>query len=279
MNENASSPLFDPGSPSPSGTEPPPETRPDRRVPWTFHDLVLFVLFAILALIVLSFLSFATFAALGPVFGWRTSAAAMSRNVFLALGAQFVFYLFIFAYIYVLVVHRYHFKFWRGIQWGPVASRQALHFVAGGLLMTVAVQLAPTVLPDKTNFPLEHLFSSPASAYATAIFAVVIAPFMEELVFRGFMFSVFEIRVGLPFAIVVTAILFAGMHAYEYNGAWNHLLLIFIVGLVLSVTRGLTHKLAPSVILHTTYNACLMIGLFVATSHFRVMQSVVAAFR
>ncbi|HTV54654.1 MAG TPA: type II CAAX endopeptidase family protein [Terriglobia bacterium] len=277
MSEYASGPPPDSVTPFPSGSASPPAMLSDRRAPWSFRDLILFILFAILALVVLSFLSFATFAAFGPVFGWRTSATAMSRNVFLALGAQFVFYVFIFIYIYVLVVRRYHFNFWRGIQWGPVGSRQVLHFVAGGVLMTVAVQLAPTLLPDKTNFPLEHLFSSPGSAYATAVFAVVIAPFMEELVFRGFMFSVFEIRISLPVAIVVTAILFAGMHAYEYKGAWNHLLLIFVVGLILSLTRGLTHKLAPSVILHTTYNACLMIGLFVATSHFRVIQSLLVA--
>jgi uncharacterized protein len=278
MSEYAYGTPPDPDNPFSSGTVP-PETHADRRVPWTLRDLILFILFAVLALVVVSFLSFATFAALGPVFGWRTSATALSRNVFLALGAQFVFYVFVFVYIYVLVVHRYHADFWRGIQWGPLSSRQVLHFVAGGVLMTVAVQLAPTVLPDKTNFPLEHLFSSPASAYGTAIFAVVIAPFMEELVFRGFMFSVFEMRVGLPFAVIATAILFAGMHAYEYKGAWNHVLLIFIVGLILSLTRGLTHKLAPSVILHTTYNACLMVGLFVATSHFRIMQSLMAAWQ
>jgi membrane protease YdiL (CAAX protease family) len=253
----------------------PPAEPPRPRTPWTFRDLFLFILFAVLALVALSFLSFAVFAAVGPFFGWRTSTEAISQNTYLALGAQFVFYIFVFVYIYVLVVHRYHFNFWRGIQWGPVGSRQVAHYVAAGVLMTVAVQLAPTLLPDRTNFPLEHLFNTPASAYTTAVFAVVIAPFMEELVFRGFLFSVFELRVGLPFAVVVTAILFAAMHADEYRGAWNHLLLIFIVGLILSLARGLSHKLAPSVIIHTTYNACLMIGLFVATSHFRIMQSLV----
>jgi membrane protease YdiL (CAAX protease family) len=252
--------------------EPPPPIRP--RTPWSFRDLVLFVLFCFIALMVLSFASFAVYAALGPVFGWKISVSSISQNIVLALVAQFVFYVLVFVYIYVLVVHRYHLNFWRGLRWGPISSRQVAHFIAGGVLMTVAVQLAPTVLPDKTKFPLQHLFSSPESAYATAVFAVVIAPFMEELIFRGFIFSVFEVRVGLSFAIIGTAVLFAGMHAYEYKGAWNHLLLIFIVGLILSLTRGLTHKLAPSVVLHTTYNACLMIGLFVATSHFRIMQSI-----
>jgi membrane protease YdiL (CAAX protease family) len=279
MIENTSGANPDPENQFHSEISSPPVNHPGPRAPWTFRDLLLFILFAIVALMVLSFLSFAAFAALGPLLGWRVSAQALSQNAFLALGAQFIFYVFVFFYIYVLVVHRYHFKFWRGIQWGPVGSRQIAHYVAAGVLMTVAVQLAPTILPDRTNFPLQHLFNSPASAYATAIFAVVIAPFMEELIFRGFLFSVFELRVGSPFAIVVTAVLFAGMHADEYRGAWNHLLLIFIVGLVLSLARGLSHKLAPSVIIHTTYNACLMIGLFVATSHFRIMQSLVALIR
>jgi uncharacterized protein len=271
MTHNPSTSPPDPESPFPPETAPPPAIH--WRTPWSFRDLLLFILFALVALMVLSFASFALFAALGPVFGWKVSVNAISQNVVLALIAQFVFYAFLFIYIYVLVVYRYHLNFWSGIRWGPVHSRQVAHYIAGGVLMTIAVQLAPTLLPDKANFPLQHLFSSPASAYATAIFAVVIAPFMEELIFRGFIFSVFEFRIGLSFAIVGTAILFAGMHAYEYKGAWNHLLLIFIVGLILSLTRGLTHRLAPSVVLHTTYNACLMIGLFVATSHFRIMQS------
>lgn len=264
---------INPACPDPESSSPPEVApRSPGRTPWTFRDLLLFILFAIAALVVISFLSFAVYAALAPFAGWKTSSHAMSQNAFLALGAQLVFYIFIFIYIYVLIVHRYCLDFWRGIQWGPLSARQIANFVAAGVLMTIAVQLAPTLLPDKTRFPLEHLFNSPESAYATAIFAVVIAPFMEELVFRGFLFSVFELRVGLAFAIVVTAILFAGMHAYEYKGAWNHLLLIFAVGLILSIARGLTHKLAPSVVLHTTYNACLMIGLFVASSHFHIMQ-------
>jgi uncharacterized protein len=273
MNANGSE--FPPDSERPFSSQTASQLPAPPRTPWTFRDLLLFILFAFIALMVLSVASFAVFAALGPIFGWKTSAISISQNVVLALVAQFVFYVFIFVYIYVLVVHRYHLNFWRGIRWGPIGSRQVAHYIAGGVLMTLAVQLAPTVLPDKSNFPLEHLFNSPASAYATAIFAVVIAPFMEELIFRGFIFSVFELHVGLSFAIVGTAILFAGMHSFEYKGAWNHLLLIFMVGLILSLARGLTHKLAPSVVLHTTYNACLMIGLFVATSHFRIMQSLV----
>jgi membrane protease YdiL (CAAX protease family) len=127
-------------------------------------------------------------------------------------------------------------------------------------------------LPEKAGFPLERMFSSPGAAYALAAFAIVVGPFMEELIFRGVLFSIFEARAGLPITIMITAALFAAMHIPEYRGAWYHVLFIFLVGLVLSLARGLTQSLAPSVILHITYNTCLMVVLFFATSQFHAIQ-------
>jgi membrane protease YdiL (CAAX protease family) len=49
------------------------------------------------------------------------------------------------------------------------------------------------------------------------------------------------------------------------------LLLIFLVGGVFSVTRGLTRSLAPSVILHFAYNVSLIGGLYFHTEHFRTL--------
>jgi CAAX protease family protein len=115
------------------------------------------------------------------------------------------------------------------------------------------------------------MFSSPLAAYAVAAFAIFIAPFMEELIFRGVLFAIFERQVNLMFAITITALLFAALHIPEYRGAWNHLLLILLVGGVFSVTRGLTRSLAPSVILHFAYNLSLIGGLYFQTQHFRTL--------
>lgn len=254
----------------PDDFQPPPPRRAAE--PWTFLDLVFFIVFFFAALFVTGFLGIAVYALLRPLAGWHGSAQAVGKNTFFLLGVQVAFYALLFAYVYFLVVYRYRLRFWEGIKWGHPTMRTVERFIAGGVVMTIVVQLLPAFLPDKTHFPLERMFSTPDSSYAMAAFAVVIAPFMEELIFRGVLFSIFETRVGVAFAIVVTAVLFAGMHIPEYRGAWDHIFLIFLVGLVLSLARGMTHSLAPSVILHMTYNGCLMIGLFFATSHFRVMQ-------
>lgn len=243
--------------------------------PWTFLDLLFFAIFFFAALFVTGFLGFTGYALLKPVVGWSKPAQSLAHNTLFLLGVQFIFYILVFVYIYFLVVFRYRMRFWEGIRWGRMTGRTVERYVILGVALTIAVQLLPAFLPDKTHFPLEKLFSSPTSSYAMAAFAVIVAPFMEELVFRGVLFSVFETRIGIVFAIIATAVLFAAMHVPEYRGAWDHVFLIFIVGLVLSLVRGVTHSLGPSVVLHITYNACLMIGLFVATSHFRMMQSFV----
>lgn len=270
LQEDADGKIVPAGGPAPAMPAP-SYARPGAE-PWTFLDLLFFAIFFFAALFVTGFLGFTGYALLRPVVGWSKPAQSLAHNTLFLLGVQVVFYALVFVYIYLLVVVRYRMRFWEGIKWGRLTARGVERYVVLGVALTIAVQLLPAFLPDKTHFPLEKLFSNPTSSYAMAAFAVVVAPFMEELVFRGVLFSVFETRIGIVFAIVATAVLFAAMHVPEYHGAWDHVFLIFIVGLVLSLARGLTHSLAPSVVLHITYNACLMIGLFVATSHFRMMQ-------
>ncbi|MDE3178281.1 MAG: CPBP family intramembrane metalloprotease [Acidobacteriota bacterium] len=240
--------------------------------PWSLLDLLFFAIFFFAALFITGSLALAGYALLRPALGLHGSAQAMGKNTFFLLGVQVVFYVLVFGYIYFLVVHRYRLRFWEGIKWGPITQGQTMQYIIAGVVMTVVIQLLPVFLPDKNHFPLEKLFSSPGSSYAIALFAVLVAPFMEELIFRGVLFSIFEARAGVIFAVVATAVLFAAMHIPEYRGAWDHVFLIFLVGLVLSLTRGFTKTLAPSVILHVTYNGCLMVIYFIATSHFRMMQ-------
>ena len=189
----------------------------------------------------------------------------------LSLALQFFFYGLLFGSIYLLVVAYHRRPFWSSIAWRNPSRLQALGYLAGGFLLAIFVQLAPTLLPDKQDFPLQQMFSSPLAAYAVAAFAVLVAPFMEELIFRGVLFAIFERRVNMIFAITATAVLFAALHVPEYRGAWNHLLLILFVGGVFSVTRGLTRSLAPSVILHFAYNLSLIGGLYFETQHFRAL--------
>lgn len=259
----------------PAATEATPKQAPVPAVtPWRLRDLGFFLAFALFGLLVSNLLVLTGYVALAPVVGWRTPPQALQGNPFFLLTLQCVFYALIFLYIYALVVVNYRRPFWATLNWKKPTSRQAVRFFLGGGLLAIAVRFAPTILPDAESFPLERLFTSPAAAYAIAAFAVLVAPFMEELTFRGVLFSIFERQVGPHFAIVSTAVLFAALHIPEYWGAWNHVFLIFLVGVVFSWARGQTGSLVPSVILHLAYNASMMTLLFFETQHFRALRLV-----
>jgi membrane protease YdiL (CAAX protease family) len=234
---------------------------------WNWTDLLLLLFLAALAFLTSYFIVFLGYLAVYGLGGKHGLPQSGPENSVLSLVFQFVLYAMFFGFIYLLVVVYHRRPFWESIKWRNPTGRQALGYLAGGILLAILVQLAPTVLPDKQDFPLQQMFSSPLASYAVAAFAVFIAPFMEELIFRGVLFAIIERQAGLTFAIITTAILFGALHFFEYRGAWNHLLLIFLVGGVFSLTRGLTRSLAPSVILHFAYNLSLM-ALYFQAQHF-----------
>ncbi len=239
---------------------------------WRLRDLLLFLAFVPLALLVADLSVNAAYALLKSHLGWQLTREALQTSPFFLLVLQSVFYGFVLGYVYLLVAVNYRQPFWNTLGWRRPTLRGVLGCLGGGIVMAAAVRVAPSVLPDTGSFPLEKLFSSPSAAYAVGGFAILIAPFMEELIFRGVFFAVFERRVGVRFAVLATAVLFAGLHVPEYWGAWNHVFLLFLVGVVFSLARGISGSLAPSVILHVGYNTGMMAGLFFETQHFRTLH-------
>ncbi len=263
---------FNPVTPTPEPAVGPPTPSPQVLAPperWTLRDLVLFILFVPVALLAAQLIALAEYIALKPLMGWHVPERSLAEDPFFLLVLQSIFYVFVLGFIYLLVVIHYREPFWSSLGWRRPNIGQALAAVFGGVGLAVAVRFIPPVLPDTQTFPLERLFVSPAASYAVGGFAILLAPMMEELIFRGLLFVILERRVGLRFAVAVTAVLFAGLHVPEYWHAWNHVLMIFVVGMVFSLARGISGSLAPSVFLHMTYNLCMMTGLFFSTERFR----------
>lgn len=244
---------------------------------WRPRDLVLFLaVFALLLLVIAPVLTSLAYTTLQPLLGWRVPVQALATNPFFLLAVQTVFYVLLLSYVYLLIVVNYGQAFWTALGWRRPSVRQAMLFFLGGLVLCLFVQLAPPVLPDMEDFPLRRMFSSPAAGFAIAAFAILGAPLVEELVFRGVFFRFFESQAGVKLAVLGTAALFAGMHVPQYWGAWNHVLLISLVGVAFSLARGLTGSLAPSVILHLAYNAGLMVAFFLETRQFQALGNMLA---
>lgn len=90
---------------------------------------------------------------------------------------------------------------------------------------------------------------APLTTYATLLVAVFVAPFCEEIFFRGFVFQ--GLRRGMPvgWAIVFSALLFGVAHADPGSFA-----VLFIIGIALAFLRWRTKSIWPGMILHMLNN-------------------------
>jgi len=240
---------------------------------WRATDLLLFVGFSVIWAFLSGALVLVAYVVLRPWMGWTTPPSALVDNTFFGLFVQLVLYGPLLLYIILLVVVHYRLPFWRGIHWQWPSAGNAVKLLFTGVLLALVVALGSALMPDRKGFPLEKMFSSPSAAYALGAFAVLIAPFMEELIFRGVLFAFFERLAGLRWAVAASALLFAALHYPEYQGAWTHLGMILFVGIVFSLARALTGSVAPSFLLHTAYNGTFIMALFLGTHHFRNLQT------
>jgi hypothetical protein len=258
--------------PTQGGTTPefiPPLPAPVPKEIWRPRDLLLFVAFIPFALVASKFGLLMAFVVARPFLRSRMSAEAVQLDIAFLLTQQGVFYVLILGFLFLLARLQHQQPFWKSLGWKKLTPNQLAGYLFGGGGLAVAVSVALVLRPDTQSFPLEKFFDSQSASIAIGAFAVSIAPVIEEVVFRGLLFAILERSVGCSFAVVMTGLLFGGLHIPEYWHAWNHLAMIFVVGLVFSLARGVTGSLTPSILLHIGYNTVIMTGLFFSTQHFR----------
>jgi len=129
--------------------------------------------------------------------------------------------------------------------------------IAGGFFLALAVVLTTSFFPMPAESPIEKLLTTPLSIFVFTVFGIAFAPFLEEVIFRGFLFTALADTTGPNAAVLVTAVLFATLHAVQLWGNWAAIGVIFLVGLALTLVRYRTNSVVSSIVMHTTYNAVI----------------------
>jgi membrane protease YdiL (CAAX protease family) len=187
------------------------------------------------------------------------------------VAGQSVAYLLILAYMYVLVTReRGRPNFLAALHWNW-PSNIAVYVVAG-FVLSVSLQGLAHFLPIPKELPIDTYFRTPAEAWALGILSITLAPLMEELFFRGFLYPVLARRLGLPVAVFLTALGFGLLHGAQLGFAWGPVLVIFLVGVVLTTVRAKTNSVAAGVLIHMAYNGTITVAMFAATDGFRHLE-------
>ena len=89
------------------------------------------------------------------------------------------------------------------------------------------------------------------------VMAGVVAPFAEELVFRGLLFPWLRARLGVPAAVLLSALFFATMH-----GALILIPALTVVGAAFAVIYQRSGSLWPAIIAHSVFNGIMIVALY-----------------
>jgi membrane protease YdiL (CAAX protease family) len=155
--------------------------------------------------------------------------------------------------------------FWRSLGWGWIPQFKFVHAIGLALLMIgVAVALEQT-LPHKETDMEKFLKMGTAIRIMVAALAVVTAPLIEEVVYRGVVYSTVEGLMGKGAAVTFVTLLFALVHAPQYWGSVAALASILSLSFVLTMLRAWTGKLLPCFATHLVYNSVQALALLVTS--------------
>ena len=240
---------------------------PPRDPVWSGWDVVMILVVAVLGIFIFGTLISAVLMITGH--GVRAASPAVLRVMLLA---QFLSYIVVLLFMHVLVVRHYHRRFADAVRWHWPREHRWLAYLLSGMALAVLVQLASALLPIPKTLPIDKYFQSRSAAYIMSVFGISMAPLVEELFFRGFLYPVLARRLGIAVGVVLTAFGFALVHASQLANAWAPLLVLFMVGMVFTMVRVVTSNVAPGFLMHVGYNLMLFSMLYIVTDHFRHME-------
>jgi uncharacterized protein len=278
--------LYTPELPGP----PPP---PPRRIP-NFGHTVLFFTIAIIVLLLTSVSVFALVMGF-HLLGTETPEQLL-REPRLLIPSMAVAYLIAGAIVWAIFTYLWQRTFLQGLHWNFAAVRRRWKpLLAGGIVLSLAVQFLSNFLPVPKTLPIDDFFRTSADVWLVALFGTFVAPLFEELAFRGFLLpslaSAWDWLQGqredagvdqdphwsvaaLVVSCTITSIAFALVHADQLAHAWAPLAVLFGVSLVLCGVRLWTQSLAASTLIHATYNGTIFTILFFVTGGFRHLDKI-----
>jgi membrane protease YdiL (CAAX protease family) len=246
----------------------------DLRAPWSWGGIGIFILVAVGCLVAASISTGIVAAIIFIIKGMKFTTASIEQppmKALLTTMIQVSWSGMVMLYLALYVRLGYQVPFWRTIGWRPLRAGSfspraaALFSLLGGMGMAFVVSLLSFSMRPKTKLPIEEFLNDRWSALLLIGMGFLLAPLVEETIFRGFLYPVFARQFGVPAGIAITGVLFGLLHAAQLRGAPGLLALLIVVGIVLTYVRARAGTVWASYLWHLGYNGFLFLGLVVGT--------------
>jgi membrane protease YdiL (CAAX protease family) len=260
-------PLSESSPPSLNESSTPSTPAPAGDLAWSGWDVLQIAVLTIVSILVLAMLvGFAAQRLLYP----HAAYLDVLKYPVVAVVAQLLAYVLVFAFMVLVIKREPGRRFWKCIQWNWPGWAGGTFLVCGTTMYFVLLGVGQ-LLPIPKHLPIDQFFRTAGEATLLSIVSVTAAPLMEELFFRGFLYPVLARRLGTGVGVLITAALFGLLHGAQLGYSWA-VLIIFLVGLALTIVRAVTNSVAASFLTHVGYNGTLSVLLLVATDGFRHLE-------
>jgi CAAX protease family protein len=250
--------------------------RQDLRVPWTWLDLLLLGILTLAASILLNL-------ALGKAFRAFGVTAAQFRGSPALFGLftlvhQILLFALLLAYLVAQIRLNFGSPFWRTIGWRALEPGQipravrCCGIVLGGFLLALLVEFVSLRFGNKVKLPVQQLFQDRRIALVVVLMAVLVAPWIEETIFRGYIYPVVARSYGVTVGVLGTGILFGLLHAPQLWGGWVQIVSLVLVGIILTYVRAVTRTVLASFLLHLSYNFFVSFGAAIVMQGLRSLS-------
>jgi len=245
----------------------------DLRISWSWPHFVVFIFYALASFFVVQtalILYYAPHRSLPPK---ELERYLLNKPQFL-FGTNILWYAAIFLFLYVTLAVLRGLPFWHSLGWRRLSASLAAgrgspwaYFFSGcGLAIFVFVVSAHT--KTNQNMPIQEILKNRNSAILLMAMAVLVAPLVEETVFRGYLYPLFAKSFGMAPAILLTGVLFGLMHGSQLGWTWSIVGLLILVGIIFTFARAQTGTVLASFLLHLGYNSMIALATIIGTHGF-----------
>lgn len=191
--------------------------------------------------------------------GKRIAPETFANKAVSAFFFQAVFYLVTLGALYAVVVIKHRRPFWCSLGWTLGFRGAWLCVLSAPFLMIAISMLGEAMRAPIVPSPWEDLISGKASQLTVLLFAALLGPFWEELLFRGFLYPLIERFAGPWGAILGAAIPFGLIHGAQNQWVWQYVVLVALSGVAFGFARYKTGSTVASTLMHSAYNSFLFI--------------------
>ena len=264
-------PVFD-ATPGPSPEESQLLKFPeDIRTLWGWRDIVIFVLISIGLYFGVAIVVVIIFIATGR----SKDALQNSARVKALFGviATLIVSVGQLGFLYLFTDRAVGQSFWQALGWrGLRSGSQRLRlgppaYLVCGCVFAILISFASKAAGQPHGMPIEIFWQDRLSASLFLVLGVTLAPFVEETIFRGFLYPVAARSLGIAGSIVFTGVVFGMLHGPQLWGAWAQIGLLIVVGIVFTFVRARSGTVVASYLFHLGYNGWLF-AAFLGATHF-----------